>query len=273
MLNKLLKYEFKATSKLLPVGYLFIVIVFLLGLFAKNVFHAAVAYTLPAILLLLGSIFVLIFTYVVTITRFYKSLFGSEGYLTQTLPVSKAQLLGSRIIVFVVWFIAGTIAFIAGLFGFLYLLTSDVANVWETIRNVFLSSPWYFGYLLASTIIGAFLFAFEIFFCICLANTSKFLRNNIAFSFVFYIIIMAIVGVVDVLTMMFIPLSIKTDVFTGQTSLMFKTMFSGMAELGPSSATSAVTYIGVGSVIFDVILIGVLWALSNHLLKNKVNVK
>ena len=108
MLGKLLKYEFRAVGRLyLPLYAL--VLAFALANRVSSTFSHSI--NLPQGLLAVGYIMILtglaIITFIFGITRFKTNLLGDEGYLMFTLPVSRAQLVLSKVISATVWTIIG----------------------------------------------------------------------------------------------------------------------------------------------------------------------
>ncbi len=109
MLGKLLKYEFKATARILLPIYLLLILVALIAGFtispSKSIFSSVIVLVFFG--LALASV---VITLVITVQRFQNNLLGDEGYLMFTLPVSVSSLILSKLIVAVCWFIIGTIA-------------------------------------------------------------------------------------------------------------------------------------------------------------------
>lgn len=275
MLGKLLKYEFAATSKILPVSYIATAVLLLLGWGIKSIFKdAAFAYVSLILFIVLSIIFIFIFTYVVIITRFHHSMFGNEGYLNQTLPVKKSILLISRIIVFLTWYIVSIAVIIISIICFVTIISGDWHSVWDSIKLSFGNNVTMYIFLLAAVVIQSLLFGFTVFFSISLANTSKFIKNNVAFSFVFYIISYVICSIIDVATMALIPLSIRLDTLTGEPTIVKHNMISWMIDLiAEKPEAMSVQYIGIGSVFIDILLIVAFFLLTNWLIKGKTNVK
>ena len=115
MLSKLLKYEYRATAKiLLPLylGVLFVimlnVLVFRIGTLCP-VLGSGTPYTVIQVLLTflcgLGLLAVLAVSFFMGIQRFY-SLLGTRGYLMFSLPVTTNQLIASKLICAVSWMTA-----------------------------------------------------------------------------------------------------------------------------------------------------------------------
>ena len=110
MLGKLLKYEFKATGRILLPLYGAMVLVGLITsfFFNENSFGASQAiFTMMYIGICIVSV---VITLLLVIQRFSKNLLSDEGYLMFTLPVSTSSLIISKLIVAVCWGIVGTIA-------------------------------------------------------------------------------------------------------------------------------------------------------------------
>ncbi len=112
MLSKLLKYEFKATSRIfLPMYALLIVFALINKLFMSinsEFLKIPRVIAMSAFVIIIVGIFVV--TLVVTIQRFHKNLLNDEGYLSFTLPVKAHTHVDSKIIVTIVWYILSTVA-------------------------------------------------------------------------------------------------------------------------------------------------------------------
>ena len=103
MLGKLMKYEWKATWKLLIPLNLFIVVMSILAYITIQLrfFDSDNDLVMMTGMLLLMtyvlSMFVIsIVTVIYLIYRFYTSVYGEEGYLLHTLPVDKHHIIVDR---------------------------------------------------------------------------------------------------------------------------------------------------------------------------------
>jgi len=143
MLKKLIKHEFRATSKAMWPIFGGLIILALLSRFAaipllnKNInflFNAV------AILVLIGfSIGTAILGFaplLVSGSRFKKSVLGQEGYLTNALPVSSFQIVGSKLITNAAWYAMTGIMLIAICFVMLGSFSS-IENVPAVFRGLF----------------------------------------------------------------------------------------------------------------------------------------
>lgn len=115
MLGKLLKQDFRATARIMLPLYAAVPV---LGLFTnlitrlcenQNGFLIRTIGALVSFVFSLSLIAAVVTTVVLMILRFYRNLMTDEGYLMFTLPVSTTELIFSKLIVSIVWFL-GTFA-------------------------------------------------------------------------------------------------------------------------------------------------------------------
>ena len=112
MLKNLLKYEFRATAR--TYGGIYLALLAAAGLigFSLRGDRAAAQSHVFEIGVTIYSLLVMalvIVTIVTVIQRFTKNLLGREGYLMHTLPVTEAQLVGSKLISSAVWLLASAV--------------------------------------------------------------------------------------------------------------------------------------------------------------------
>ena len=108
MLRKLLKYEFQSTARVfLPFYGALVIMSFLARLTVWNYDETsqwmALLLGISVSLYIIAIVAVMVVTTVVTVVRYYRNLYGDEGYLMQTLPVTADQLIWSKLIVSFVW--------------------------------------------------------------------------------------------------------------------------------------------------------------------------
>lgn len=140
MLGKLMKYEWKATWKLLVPMNLFIVLMSFLSyimvqlsffdsdseLVIMTGMMVIVAYILSLVVVSVGTMIYLIY-------RFYTSVYGDEGYLLHTLPVDKHHIIIAKSLVSAMWVVINTVMIYASVM----LLFSTQRAFMETMINVF----------------------------------------------------------------------------------------------------------------------------------------
>lgn len=122
MLGKLLKYEFKATSRMLPLIYAGVLIFsVLLGFSSRDgfilndgSFYSPVmekVFVLMVILYMIMIVGLIGITAIMILERFYRNMLKGEGYLMHTLPVPTWMHVASKTITAMVWEILAVIVF------------------------------------------------------------------------------------------------------------------------------------------------------------------
>ena len=114
MLGKLMKHEFRATARImLPVMGAVVALALLANLsirgLAGNLSDVPMLRILFILIIIFFSVAVVataVMALVIMVSRFYRNLLKDEGYLMFTLPVSVHELIWSKLIVSLVWFLA-----------------------------------------------------------------------------------------------------------------------------------------------------------------------
>ncbi len=134
MLGKLIKYEWKATCRiLLPLYGIYLITAILTNLFYVGdlSFFAGMGMFIFFSL----SIACIVMTIVLLIQRFNTNLLQDEGYLMFTLPVSTPQLILSKMLIALAWGILGGLIGILG--GVLLALNGDaIMGLQEVIEEI-----------------------------------------------------------------------------------------------------------------------------------------
>lgn len=190
MLTKLLKYDFKATGRIiLPIagGVMVLNLVSdLLGHFVNNTGHTmpwvGVFTALLTLATFLGMLAVLAICFFASIQRYYK-LLGEQGYLMLALPVHAWQHITAKLICGVVWTLFGFFYF--GICGSLTLSTLDSDGFAITgidIRDV----PFLlvFFLLILALVAGAQLHAY-----LACAYAGMFTQHRLTISIISYFVI------------------------------------------------------------------------------------
>ena len=135
MLSKLIKHEFRATSRIMwPIflGMLALTALMRFSQLLLNGEHIPWLLQLIGVLLVIGFVMGLgalgLAPLVLSAVRWRDHVLKDEGYLTLTLPVSVHELLASKLIVSAVWYAA---AFLVGVLSLLI-----AASGWASLRYV-----------------------------------------------------------------------------------------------------------------------------------------
>ena len=120
MLKQLMKYEFKATSRLYGGLYLALALLsVVLGITFRqeNVLARNANFQQFEVILMVVYVSVIlaiaVLCFVNTVRRFYQNLLGREGYLMHTLPVTENQLILSKLFTSMVWVLCSGLVGIA----------------------------------------------------------------------------------------------------------------------------------------------------------------
>lgn len=147
MLTKLLKYEFKATAR--TYGGIYLALLFVAGLLGftfrvENDFTESRVFDVLFTLYDLLAVALVVVTIITVIHRFTRNLLGREGYLMHTLPVTEAQLVGSKLISSAVWLLASAVVGVVSLVvmfcvgaDFTQLDLSNLLDDWAALRTSF----------------------------------------------------------------------------------------------------------------------------------------
>jgi hypothetical protein len=117
MLGKLIKYELKATSRIMLPMYALLFVLALINKVFIIINLDSMKVPMIIAMTVYGFLFVAIFimTLVVTIQRFNKNLLTDEGYLSFTLPVQVHSHVDCKMIVSLIWFVLSGIVAVASL--------------------------------------------------------------------------------------------------------------------------------------------------------------
>ncbi|MCI8361303.1 MAG: hypothetical protein HFE86_08225 [Clostridiales bacterium] len=271
MLGKLLKHEFKASGRIVPIFYLIVIGLMILGTVCR-LFKIYPIAAIIAFLLAMGCVAVMVGTLAIIAVRFYRSLFGREGYLTQTLPVSKGSLVLSRLLLALFWLLCGLLVCLAAVSFIFFLL--DLGNPLERLRDMMdMMGAEFTGmvlFLLVSMVTQTLVILSAIYFAVTLSHTKPFLKNNILFSVVWYFALNTAVGLLELAGMLFIPILLTTQ--NGRLALHFQFMTSNLEAIGQTGQMIS-GGMGVGNILVDLTIAAALLPLTVFLLRRKTSVK
>lgn len=243
MLKKLLKYEWKDTSRLLlPINLAIIVLTILgCGMLSTSIFDSETSLFFAVPLLILYILSILTFSSVTTIyiyVRFYKNLYTAEGYLMHTLPVTPMQLFHSKLLVACSWFclnsLLTTLSFMALGFaaGFHQAAINTNFGLSVSFADIFgYPLPIFLLWMLALLVVSAFSSILMGYVSILLGQQLE--RNKLAASIAFYFGIYMVTQTITSIAMMvpeFITIENTIDEeFTAIMSETFRMVFPMMS--------------------------------------------
>lgn len=214
MLRKLLKYDFKAMFNVLLPVYAVLIFLSLFNRLAEFLSDKLSILQIPASFISIIYVIVLIgtpiATFIIAITRYYKNLAGDEGYLMHTLPVTKKDLVLSKLISYFVTLIISIIVSLIGLFIGEYgiKLNSDTLN---NIINVIKAADTLTVILTTITIIISIIFQ-QLLMYASIALGQKQNTNKVIYSIVFGIVLYNINQIISAVILL-LPILFNRELF------------------------------------------------------------
>lgn len=264
MLMKLLKYEYRATARfLLPLflGVLFVImlnaVLLRIGQLIPNAADGS-AYTavnvILSILSILGFWAILVISFISGIQRFYTML-GTRGYLMFSLPVTANQLIASKLICSVSWFIA------ALLLGnvFFRMLVMPVQD--DPVITSLSAESWLIVFFICLDLLIMLCTAF-LYFYFCIALGGQWPQNRLLATVICYFVLTFVIQILAVLSMVaLVFVSLTTPDTAAATS-------SFITSLSPEQTAILIM---LGITLFFVFVSVILWLLIRYLLTKKLN--
>ncbi len=261
MLGKLLKYEFKATSRILIPLYLIMLITTGLNrlILLLDIFDGSLM-IIPAImqvLFILSIIAIFITSFLLMIYRFYKNLLSDEGYLMFTLPAKTHQLITSKYLATLAWLLI-SIIIILGSAVLAIGTPENIKLVLNSLNELLLQFGATTGNSISLTIITLLLFCFTsvttyislIYASIAIGQL--FTKNRLVGAFVSYI------GISAVMQLLLLLLLVITKVFSS--------IIANGNNIIPLKLI-------IGIIVYQLVLSTIFYITTNIIFKRKLNLE
>ena len=271
MLRKLMKYEFKATKRLmLPAIIVLLLISIFNGVFfgviephiSQNNIFVNLFGGVGMTAYVLGIIGIFILSALLGIFRFYKSDLSNEGYLTHTLPITVAKEILSKIIISTFWVIVTGIVVLFSIFvvvmvsGSLNITEIDWASFKEVINAVFTKEGGlvFMGliYFVIIMILGCSSKILNVYASMAIGFSAK--KNKILCSFGAYMV-----------------LSLILTVITTIVGMIFSNPLTSM--MNSLNNTAAFHLIFIGIILYILILNAVYFFITKYMMENRLNLE
>lgn len=268
MLGKILKYDLKATARLMvPACLIFIVISIVNKLCLEiglgndyNSLLLRMTQFFTFTLYFLSAVTISIVTTVFVVIHFYKTMAGEQGYLTHTLPAQTETLVISKLICALIWKLIIAILITSSIFFMLFghiaeissYLSEDLSFMWRGFQEIYNVDVNIYSILFTiSSVVGAIMSLVTYFACIALGNLSnKHKVMSAVFSYIgFYVVLRIVRLIIDII-------------------------FNG---LNTDIAKEAIFQMGSGKMIFDImfniIISAILYLVTVYIFKRKLNLE
>ena len=189
-LGKLIKYDFMDASKMMipfyiGLGAMGAVIRIFWFVLLNDKIDESVKVTTVAFQIMLYVVYgiaiagMIIMTYYMAVIRYHRSIYGNEGYLTNTLPVETYELILAKLLTFFSWFVINGIIIFTTLWLIIPLEVGFKANIFnpETLRQIEVFLRHSMGAAIITAIISMLVMTIEkllfLFLCVSIANMVK----------------------------------------------------------------------------------------------------
>lgn len=280
MFRQLVKHELIATRRLVPFIWLATAVIAAIHLIANqiDIQWLAVTSMIFMIILAIGQV---IMTYAVVVMRYYKNLYGDEGYLTHTLPVKAGSLLGSKVLTSFIWLMLSYLVAGAVLIVVLAAMNSQrdlsLIQMYRELRAAIGftdSQALRIAGLIILFIAYSLLFQLsQLFFAMSFGSQAAFHRLGLAGPIITYLILNFALEMATLVMMIFVPFSLKINldlngVPTGDLNLVGY----GMIELIRNPETVS-PIIGLGGILFSLLAMAALYWGSHQLIKKRTSLR
>ncbi len=276
MFAKLLKYDLRAVFKHWWIAAVASIAVAAIGgvcISIVNVNYTSYGAlqtiaTLGLVLSIIGIVIFYVLSELLVLIRYYKNFYSDEGYLTFTLPVSKAQLLNSKLVMSLTVFIVSTVVLFLDIGIMLCIGYADEIfkpYFWEQIFAVIKEITGVLGGYTAVYIIEAIIALFTlwvftalaIFICITISSMLVHKHKVLAAVGIYYLASGILSGIIEVLVLRF----------------NFYYVIQKIVELERVPCLSSVAFLLLGGIAAAGIATALLYMLHVWLLERKLNLE
>lgn len=264
MLRKLMKYEFKATGRLLLPLYLALIVLSIINKFFigldSNGKNMNILNGVPAVIsmFIYGCILVAMFivTFFIIAQRYYRNILGDEGYLMNTLPVRPWENIASKLLVGITWIIlSGLVAIISivimayypnmfgdGIEAFRSMFSKGYSEIGGQVNSLMLI-------IILLAIISLVSSIMQIYASISIGNIFE--KRKILFSFGAFLGLKIITGIISTI----VELS------------------GGIAKYNTEITLAVTTSLLIKVVLIQLVFITCYFLICNYIIKNKLNLE
>ncbi|MCL2034967.1 MAG: hypothetical protein FWG94_09590 [Oscillospiraceae bacterium] len=273
MLGKLIKHQLRDTARIIPLS-LIVVAFFIIATIISVQAGAGVPVILFAVFLLFTGFLAMYFIIGYCVIRFYKNVYGAEGYLTMTLPVAEKQIYASWTVTGIIWIAIGTVFAVISYFvgmDAIFMFSPDDAGNSEEIAMI-MSSGFYIIMILG-VFIGSLSILIELYFCTTIAHVKPFRKLGLGSAVLAYIALYGIQLLITMPLTFFVPLSVQYIPGTGWQYANIS-MVSAMTDLmNPNSFSPEHATIGIAAFFWYLVPLIVLPVLTVRMMREKINLK
>ena len=278
MLGKLIKNEFKSTAHSMFGVFMAAGITFLVMLIVF-LFKVKALMTISSVVLGAIAVAVLVITLFSIVTMFNKSLYGAQGYLSFTLPVTGKQLLAAKTIVSLIWVsISFLFAILVTVFLIVYWVAQTSDNVKQVVQTIYdmlrsmegMPDPQtalkFIIVMVVVLFIRALFLIFKVAFSLAVANTKRFQRFNPIFIAILVYIAIFIVQTIGTVSAAYIPVNVAI----GSSGIG---LVLGESVFGLPGMESVFMQMPILGYVFEAVICVLLYVATGNIMTDHVNIK
>lgn len=273
---KYVKYEIRGTYKFI-LGILALVFILLTVMYAYSnkegsLFHSAQIFMPIGVMLLFGAALIA-FLYIVG--SFRKELYEDSGYLTFTLPLTGNQILGSKLIAALIWFIGLGIA--VALINFLLMMIFSPFHIYHLSKLFFMISKVlsikaciYMIFSMACSVVSVLLL---IYFSMTLGKVTFRHKKIGGLWFVLFIILSSVFGYIDTEISQWIPYYLDLSTFHVVTPASYDDLLQMHYHIGGLYLNAVSKYVAtnIASSVYHLALMIALFLGTGYLIEKKID--
>ncbi|KYC64279.1 hypothetical protein [Heyndrickxia coagulans] len=273
---KYVKYEIRGTYKFI-LGILALVFILLTVMYAYSnkegsLFHSAQIFMPIGVMLLFGAALIA-FLYIVG--SFRKELYEDSGYLTFTLPLTGNQILGSKLIAALIWFIGLGIA--VALINFLLMMIFSPFHIYHLSQLFFMISKVlsikaciYMIFSMACSVVSVLLL---IYFSMTLGKVTFRHKKIGGLWFVVFIILSSVFGYIDTEISQWIPYYLDLSTFHVVTPASYDDLLQMHYHIGGLYLNAVSKYVAtnIASSVYHLALMIALFLGTGYLIEKKID--
>lgn len=219
MVAKLIRHEFRATTRSMIFLYAAAVVIALLE-FAGFRLNQPVLGVISMMALYLITTVLVVMTIVLIVKRFSSNLFGYEGYLMQSLPVKTSALVFSKLCVAMVWLVLCMVFAVgAQIFVLFSIDTVDNMSAINIVNQAFEEQGMppvaafvnMMPLIAVMELIGLLFFVVLIYFSIAVANTGRFQNHSTLVGFAVFILTNVVYVILDLVVGTLVPIGVAVN--------------------------------------------------------------
>ncbi|MGM9619480.1 MAG: hypothetical protein ACI3W8_06590 [Oscillospiraceae bacterium] len=273
MLSKLLKHEFRATSRVMLPLYLLLLCLAVFTHIMMRIMGSAEHWfvaTLGGVSIfafVVGIIAVSLMSLIIMVNRFHTNLMGPQGYLMMTLPTSTHSLIFSKVLTAIVWFAATAVACILAV-----ILATFSGDMYAELLDFFHEAFFYMGQMetltrtqvivllleaLLAGVIGMVFFCLEVYASIAAGHS--FNKHKVLLSFAFFFGFNFLLEILGTSLLIF---AVQPD------NNFFLLDFCNFGTLFSSAQVSI-----WGTILWEVVLCAVFYFVTWYMMKKRLNLQ